>query len=96
MNEYTPTTERVRRDYVVENLGSTTEPHTATDGEAEFDRWLAQHDAEVVKATEERIIALLEAKFDVTMKIATLLGHEEPEPTISLETAIALIKGDNK
>lgn len=42
MNEYTPTTERVRRDYVVENLGSTTEPHTATDGEAEFDRWLAQ------------------------------------------------------
>jgi len=42
----------------------------------------------------ERIIALLEAKFDVTMKIATLLGHEEPEPTISLETAIALIKGE--
>ena len=26
----------------------------------EFDRWLEQHDAEVVKATEERIIKLLE------------------------------------
>lgn len=30
------------------------------DAELTFDRWLEQHDAEVAKATEERIIKLLE------------------------------------
>ena len=29
---------------------------------AEFDRWLEQHDAEVAKATEERIIKLIETQ----------------------------------
>ena len=43
-NEYTPTTEEVRAVYV-----AGTPPHmvTVTDGNAEFDRWLAAHDRAV-------------------------------------------------
>jgi phage terminase Nu1 subunit (DNA packaging protein) len=44
MSEYTPTTDEVRAMYV-----TGTPPHRVSvpQGNAEFDRWLAQHDAEV-------------------------------------------------
>jgi hypothetical protein len=43
MSDYTPTTDEVRSLYV-----TGTPPHRVTvpEGNAEFDRWLAQHDAE--------------------------------------------------
>ena len=43
--EYTPTTEAVRRDYIFAQ-GSNDTGEQRLEGE-EFDRWLAQHDAEV-------------------------------------------------
>lgn len=47
MSEYTPTTEEVRAQwgYNYPDYNNTPE---------EFDRWLAQHDAEVAKAERER------------------------------------------
>lgn len=44
MSDYTPTTDEVRAMYV-----TGTPPHRVTipQGNGEFDRWLAQHDAEV-------------------------------------------------
>ena len=59
MSDYTPITEEVKANYalvgddeVVNNIN-----------EQKFDRWLGQHDAEVAKATEERIIKLLEDNY---------------------------------
>ena len=49
----------------------------------EFDRWLEQHDAEVAKATEERIIKLLE-------------DNKGQKGLISVEYAQWLIKEENK
>ena len=54
MSDYTPTTEEVRADYVRDHThgydeyqGDRTLTAVQGDHEAEFDRWLAQHDAEV-------------------------------------------------
>ena len=59
MSIYTPTTQEVRNRYV---FGTYWENDGDTSGgdNAPFNRWLAQHDAEVAKATEERFIELLE------------------------------------
>lgn len=47
MSDYTPTTDEVRAMYV-----TGTPPHRVTvpQGNAEFDAWIAQHDAEVREA----------------------------------------------
>jgi hypothetical protein len=53
MPEYTPTTEEVRREYAPSGVPSRIEPgdygwdEGILKGEAEFDRWLADHDKEV-------------------------------------------------
>ena len=86
MSDYTPITEEVKANYalvgddeVVNNIN-----------EQKFDRWLGQHDAEVAKATEERIIKLLEENAHTEELLS--VGFYEPEPIIYLSTAIALIK----
>jgi hypothetical protein len=67
----------------------------------DFDRWLEQHDAEVAKATEGRIIKLLEderRKCEQAGLFANGLELREQLQTlfIGLESAIKLIKGENK
>lgn len=62
-------------------------PHRAK----EFDNWLASHNAEVVKATEERIIDLLIQnfhRFDLSNN-----GNDYP---MGLPEFVALIKGETK
>lgn len=48
MSDYTPTTDRVRAMYVHDRADGETLSHGGAT--AEFDRWMAQHDAEVRKA----------------------------------------------
>jgi len=59
MTEYTPTTADVRAAY--NQLITATRPHELPHDYPcpEFDRWLAQHDAEVAAAERERIIDIL-------------------------------------
>lgn len=49
MSDYVPTTEEVRDDYAQFQVPGGTAPVTGefAEGRAEFDRWLAAHDAEV-------------------------------------------------
>ena len=54
MSDYIPTTDEVRDGYY--SPRESYEP----DHNAEFDRWLAQHDSEITAKAEERIIKLLE------------------------------------
>ena len=56
MTDYTPTTEEVRGHFIygVDDLSATnTEARTA-----EFDRWLAAHDAEVREQAAQRVQAM--------------------------------------
>lgn len=57
MSDYTPTTEEMRVFYAAERLdGPHLEgfpPPSVDQAEAEFDQWLAQHDAEVAAAAIE-------------------------------------------
>lgn len=61
MNDYIPTTENIRDAYATENQGYQWDWNDCI---SQFDRWIAQHDAEVAKATENRIIKLLEKAKD--------------------------------
>ena len=56
MSEYTPTTDEVRGDYAHFQTPGGTDPVTGefAEGLAEFDRWLAKHDAEVECAAAEK------------------------------------------
>lgn len=54
MSDYIPTTDEVRDGYY--SPRESYEP----DHNAEFDRWLAQHDSEITAKAEERIITLIE------------------------------------
>jgi len=58
VSEQTPTTGQVKGWYVAARGEYQFVIHSKY--EAEFHRWLEQHDAEIAKATEERIIKLLE------------------------------------
>lgn len=89
MSDYILTTEQVR-DYYREVV-SVLADGTLSKIEAErFDHWIAQHDAEVAKATQERIIALLEPFTHLKCE----LGCDDCDDDFAY--AIALIKGDNK
>ena len=88
MSDYTPTTEEVKTNYalvgddeVVNNIN-----------EQKFDRWLEQNNAEVTKSTEQRIVKLIEAEIE-RVSNPMLVDREYLD---GLETAIALIKGENK
>lgn len=73
----TPSTSRVRNVYI-----------QGTGNQTEFDLWLKKHDAEVAKATEERIAKLLETNYKGPNG---LLWTER-----DLRSLIALIKGEQK
>lgn len=72
MSDYTPTTDEVRAMYV-----TGTPPHRVTvpQGNAEFDAWLAQHDAEVRTAA---LNAAAEAVPPSTMPLGGELAISEP------------------
>jgi hypothetical protein len=88
MNTFTPTTALVRENFAEKTKGDLL--CSAEQAEAAFDRWLEQHYSEVAKATEERSIKLLEAKFQ------TMDSSWDAEFYHGLKLAIALIKGENK
>lgn len=56
MSDYIPTTEEVRSAYADENQSYDDD---WDDCVSQFDRWLAQNNAEVAEATEQRIIKLI-------------------------------------
>lgn len=53
---YIPTTEEIRTEFCYD------ERNPVNNYGELFDRWLAQYEAEVIKVTKERIIALLETE----------------------------------
>ena len=57
LSEYTPTKLEVRAQYAKDSTGSDEYIRAIS----EFDRWLEQHDAEIVAKAEERFIKLLES-----------------------------------
>ncbi len=87
MGDYIPTTDEVRDGYY--SPRESYEP----DHNAEFDRWLAQHDSEITAKAEKRIIKLLESLFDtaenaetrrlLTMAFALIQGESVQEPAVS-------------
>lgn len=95
MSEYIPSTEAVRRAYVYETPVETPAGWDEAANEAEFNRWLAQNNAEVAKATEERIIKLLETEF-----CEPEFNGDSFTPAdnvlVNLGLAIELIKRENK
>jgi len=67
LSEYTPTTEEVRIKYT---LSSGRLPEAP----AEFDRWLAVHDAEVARKAAEPFIALNEIFLHMRDRVAGYVG----------------------
>jgi hypothetical protein len=59
--------------------------------DADFNHWLEQHDAEVAKATEERIIKLLHDRFDWLLNQNTFEQTAEAEIWLR---AIKLVRGE--
>lgn len=90
MNDYTPTTQEVKSAYWV---GVAVSSIDRLERYHEFERWLAQHDAEVAKAAEERIIKLLE---DTPATRITWMGDGSSVYALGKEDYIALIKGEQK
>jgi len=87
MSDYTPTKLEVRSQYANDSFGS--DEYLANI--AEFDRWLEVHNAEVVEATEQRIIKLLEAQ----CACRTVMRNGYMGKLICpAHTHIALIKGE--
>ena len=80
MSDYTPTTKEVR-DYYVRDPEM-----LAPEIDAEFNRWLTQHDAEITAQAEQRIIKLLEETYSIAL---------EKNEFDLLDFLIALIKGEN-
>ncbi len=95
MSDYMPTTDEVRDGYY--SPRESYEP----DHNAEFDRWLAQHDAEITAKAGKRIIKLLENESRNCEKAGLWANGPElrgqlQELHLGLNAAIALIKGENK
>ena len=87
MSDYIPTTADVRDAYSSES----------TDGKYAnrmFDLWLAQYKAKVIAKAEERIIKLLEDKYNYLIDIYGIAIVKD-QLDLLLEL-IALIKGENK
>jgi hypothetical protein len=93
MSDYTPTTVEVGDAYdsfMIEFKNDYT-------GDNQFDRWLAEHDAEVAKAERERIVVLLNGFRERLYDDAN--DSDDPawdiERAEAVETCITLIKGEN-
>ena len=84
--DYVPETKVVLASYIHSNFITRMGFDNTSDiYAAEFDRWLEQHDAEIAKVTEERIIKLLEG---------LVAERKGTTPSYALLEAMALIKGD--
>lgn len=59
MSDYTPNWAEIKIHFVRSATDSTNSIAVMNEHEEMADRWLAQHEAKIVKQTEERIIALL-------------------------------------
>lgn len=73
MSDYTPTTEEMRAFYTAERID--VHPHlfpkpSAEEAEAEFDRWLAAHDAEVRTSVISE-----EPEWEYGTALRTMTGH---------------------
>lgn len=97
MSEYTPTTGQIRHGYSIVD-GGLNNSWLRVDAEKRFDRWLAEHDAEVAKAERERLAKLVwnekqlatEAVFKDPIN-AGLNGH-----VAGLYRALDVIEDENK
>lgn len=92
MSDYIPTTAEVRDAYSSESSDSKFANRA-------FDLWLARYKAKIIAQTEERIIKLLEERFDETLKEAKTsdsveIGRTEIYMAGGIAQAIALIKGE--
>lgn len=96
MSKYIPSTETVRRAYIYETPVETPAGWDEAANEAEFDRWIAQHDAEVAKATEERIIKLLESLKGTCDNDCDECRPHAERSAHYLTALQDLIKGENK
>lgn len=86
MSDYTPDTLQVR----------TSACWSAKLDPDEFDRWLAEHDAEVVKATEGRAVEIInEHNIDITEVYEDICTCGERIKDVD-EHRIALIRGENE
>ena len=76
--DYTPTTEHVRVTFGYHGYRRTDEAvrPTVSGRLAEFDRWLAAHDAETLRAERARIAANIEAARPVREHV----GYQPPPP----------------
>lgn len=84
MSDYTPQTPNVRQAY---QAWMVADEEDGWDAAKAFDRWLAQHDAKTAKATEARIIALLD-------RTNRLESDGFTDQYLSKSHLIALIKGE--
>lgn len=96
MIEYTPTTYEARKWY-------SWKPLTTVDGtfdkkyEAEFDRWLAEHDQEVAERERNRIIWWLENELDIAQHFGRSwsLGRRQYKKfAYGFKIAIGILKGE--
>lgn len=94
MSEYIPTTEEVRQGFAdnsftfMSHEGVTIQVATKW-----FDHWLEQHDAEVAKVTEQRIIKLLRTELGPYL----IWADDTPYiKGINLDGFIALIEGEGE
>lgn len=84
-----PTVEEVRDDFMMTQAKyKNVHVRVASD---KFYAWLDERDAKVAKATEERIIKVLEDRI-----ISMSAHHSRLDEQEGLIRAIALIKGENK
>jgi len=72
MTDYTPTEKEVRNGYV--GAGSEPNPYVSEDERAEFDRWLAEHDAQIVEEVMDTERA--EQKQWFTLLASILYSHD--------------------
>ena len=84
MSEYTPTTEHIRQYYSHFPPGRFSDYGTVREdrARAEFDRWIAAHDAEVEKAVRDRVADEIDAEadeIDAAFASSGLLGELEDE-----------------
>lgn len=102
MSDYIPTTDEVRETFMVSITQGIyfKSPADQLAGEdeanAEFDRWLAQHDSEITAKAEERIIKLLEQDMEHAFGNDGKCTYEKHYREVCNCDIIALIKGENR
>ena len=104
MSDYTPTTEDVRNgfannEFIKSGHNVAYLMEFAGEYQAQFDRWLAQHDAEVARAERERIVGLLKAHvYNQSIYLCSCQNDDDYPNTMGVDgwaEHVALIKGEN-